>query len=171
MPSDDVVRGPRTDRGHGDAPVLQGIRQRGEITPEFATTTSSSQENSTATSTSVGVEVEVGEKVEFEDPITKVTASSKVSAAVGYDRTGEHETTKALTITKSNGYGGSLDEDSVVVNLVRYLSYQGTVVQSSNGLVPLLCGHVVGVREGVDEAQRARRQRRDVEDGRRPAGR
>jgi hypothetical protein len=115
-------------------PYLKGSGQRGEITPEFATTTSSSQENSKATSTSVGVEIELGFKAEVEEPITKVTASNKVSAAVGYDRTGEHETTKSLTITKSNGYGGSLDEDTVVVNLVKYLSYQGEVVHSSNGL-------------------------------------
>jgi len=115
-------------------PYIKGSDQRGQITSEFATSTSSSQQNSKATSTSVGVELELGFKAEFETPVTKVKSSMKVSAAVGYDREAEHETTKTFTVTKSNGYGGSLDEDTVIVNLVRYLSYEGEVVYSSNGL-------------------------------------
>lgn len=115
-------------------PYLEGSGQQGEITSEFATSTTSSQEETKATSTSVGVEVELGFKAEFEDPVTKVKASSKVSAALGYDRTGEHETSKSFTVTKSNGYGGSFVNDTMVVNLARYLSYQGVVVSSTNGL-------------------------------------
>jgi hypothetical protein len=115
-------------------PFLKGSEQRGEITSEFATSATSTQEQTESTSTSVGIEVELGEKVVFQDPITKVTASAKLSVAAGYDRTGEHETSKALTVTKSNGYGGSFEEDTIVVNLARYLSYKGVLERSSNGI-------------------------------------
>ncbi len=113
-------------------PYVQGTGQSAQITPEFANGTSATQEASRSTSTSVGVSLEVETGVEFDAGVAKVEVNATVG--VGYERQTESSTSEALTVSKAIGYGGSLTNDTIVTNNVRYLEYRGVVESDSVGV-------------------------------------
>lgn len=113
-------------------PFVKGTGQSAQITPEFANGTSATQEASESTSSSVGVELEHERGVGFK--LGGVEVSVSASVAVGYERTTESSTSEAFTVGKTIGYGGSLTNDTIVTNNVRYLEYGGTVVEDSVGI-------------------------------------
>lgn len=114
-------------------PYVKGTGQAAQITPEFANGTSATQENSRFTSTSVGAELELSRGIELGDSKV-VEVEVEATAAVGYERETESSTSEALTIGKTIGYGGSLDNDTIVTNKVRYLEYSGRVEADSVGV-------------------------------------
>lgn len=113
-------------------PYVQGTGQSAQITPEFANGTSATQEASKSTSSSVGVSLEVEQGFEFDAGVVEVEINTTVG--VGYERQTESSTSEALTVSKAIGYGGSLTNDTIVTNNVRYLEYRGIVEHDSVGI-------------------------------------
>ena len=114
-------------------PFVAGSGQESQLLPEFANGASATQETSKFTSTAVGAELEVSVGAAAKIP-NVLEVEVETSVGVGYERETESSTSQALTLSKITGYGGSLEDDTVVTHKVRYLEYSGEVVEDSLGL-------------------------------------
>jgi hypothetical protein len=117
-------------------PLVGGLGQQEDFTPEFATSATDETSTSQGKSTSLGAHVSTSATFGTGIKIPGLQTNASVGVEVGFSFMNEVENglEQVASFTKTEAYGGSFDDHTIVTRAIKEYVWRGSVLEDPTGL-------------------------------------
>lgn len=117
-------------------PIVEGLGQQEDFTPEFATSATDESSTSQGKSTNLGAHVSTSSTFLAGAGIggNEVTLGGGFEVGFSFMNEVEEAIAQAVSWSRSEGYGGSFDDHTVVTRSFKEFVWPGTIVEDPTGL-------------------------------------